>query len=288
MRSLYLLLILAMPLFAAPKVVVSIKPLNDITQALMQGIAEPTLLVPPGASPHSYALSPSQAKALYEADLIVWIGPGLEQFLTQPLKQRKPTATLITAMELPGMILYPTRGEEAQEHGPLDPHLWLDPRNLMQLTEALTAELSQQDPAHAKKYAINAQKIKTHLLKMDLAIASTLRPAEQAPLLVFHDAYQYFEKRYHLTIVGVITLRPDTLPSVARVLEIQSLLKEKKVRCVFSEPQFQPAIVSRLVARTTVRTGVLDPLGNAKPQGLEGIEALYHHLADNIIGCAEG
>jgi zinc transport system substrate-binding protein len=281
-----LLLFFWLPLFAAPQVVVSIKPIHDVTLAVMEGAGTPTLLVPPGTSPHNYALAPSQAQALYQADLIIWIGPSLETFLTQPLNRRKKDSTLLTLLDTPNMILYPIgEKENAHEHGPIDPHLWLDPVNLIHFTSQLASTLSTLDPQHAKLYQTNAQRTIKHLLTLDQTLSQQLKGAHHQPIMVFHDAYQYFSKRYGLDVVGTVVLRPDVMPSVSRVLQIQDTLKSKKVTCIFTEPQFKPAVVERLVANTQIKVGVLDPLGSPSPSGLLGIEALFNNLSKGVTGC---
>jgi zinc transport system substrate-binding protein len=282
---LFLLLIISAPLFAAPRVVVSIKPIHDVTLAVMEGAGTPTLLVPSGASPHNYALAPSQAKALYQADAIIWIGPGLETFLTQPLNQRKKDSVLMTLLDIPTMTLYPTSGAETHEHGSIDPHLWLDPTNLMQYASALAHTLSKLDPEHATLYQNNAQRTIKHLLTLDQTLNQQLKPSHDHPIMVFHDAYQYFSKRYGLDVVGTVVLRPDVMPSVSRILQIQDTLKSKKVTCIFTEPQFKPAVVERLVANTKIKIGILDPLGSPSPTGLLGIEALFNNLSKSVTGC---
>jgi zinc transport system substrate-binding protein len=280
-----LLLILTFPLYAAPKVVVSIKPIHDITLAVMEGVATPTLLVPAGSSPHTYALAPSQAKALYEADLIGWVGPSLETFMTQPLARRKADSTLLTLLEMPGMTLYSAQSSDGHNHGPTDPHLWLDPLNMMNYATHLAQTLGKLDPENTARYADNAKRTNDKLKLLNQSITDKLQPVRSSPLMVFHDAYQYFQKRYQLNVVGTIVLRPDTLPSVAHLLEIQQTLKSAKVQCIFSEPQFKPAIVERLVDSTEVKDGIMDPLGSPSPVGLAGYEALLNNLADSILGC---
>lgn len=286
----FLLLICAcLPLYAAPKVVVSIKPLHDLTLAVMEGISTPTLLVPSGASPHTYALAPSQAKALYEAELIIWVGPSLETFLARPLERRRPDSRLLTLLDFPGMQLYPIQTSQEQDHhhhGPIDPHLWLDPLNMMTYVQELTRVLSQLDPANQRQYTANAALLTSEIKQLNQSLKEKLAPVSNTPIMVFHDAYQYFEKRYDLNVVGTITLQPEIAPSVSRVLEIQQTLKSGKVQCIFSEPQFKPALVERLTSSMQIKHGVLDPLGSSSETGLAGYQALLNNLADSFLSCA--
>lgn len=291
-KWLCLLAFLCLPAFAAPKVVVSIKPLHDIALAIMDSAGTPTLLVPPGASPHHYALSPSQAAALYQANVIVWVGPSLETFLTAPLEQRSDSTKVLSVLDTPGMTLYPMRGnrggdDHEHDHGDTDPHLWLDPRNLIAYASQLATTLSALDPENAELYASNLEVLTEELTELDQNVQKTLAPVKSVPLMVFHDAYQYFEKHYGLNIVGVVLPRPDRVPSASSVFDIKQRLKSQNVQCIFSEPQFLPAIVERLVVDTNIRHGVLDPLGDPTPIGLDGTKALFNNLAKNIVACAK-
>lgn len=290
MKLLTLLLtgLLTLPVFAAPKVVVSIKPIHNIALAIMEGVGTPTLLVPPGASPHNYALAPSQAKALQEAHVIVWVGPELETFLSQSLQRRQPKATVLTLLKLPGMTIYPASGVDEHHNDTLDPHLWLDPLNLITYASALTDTLVKLDPDNAKRYQANASHTIAQLKTLDAKIMKELTPIQSTPIMVFHNAYQYFEKRYQLDIVGTVVLRADTSPSVARILSVQEQIKTHNVQCIFTEPQFKPAIVDRLRAETDINIGVLNPLGPASPSGLPGTQALFNDLAGSIVACVQG
>lgn len=290
MKKFFILLwFFALPLFATPQVVVSIKPLNDITLAVMKGVGSSTLLVPSNVSPHAYSLAPSQALALTQADLIVWVGPELETFLSSSLERRKPQSKLLTVLDMPGVTVYPARQDELLGHhhgqGSRDPHLWLDPENLKAYALDLAETLSVIDPTHAATYKANAQEVKKFLTALNHKVATQLAPVQDRPLMVFHDGYQYLEKRYHLDIRGVILEQPDSMPSVFKILEIQHTLKADHIQCIFREPQFKPAIVDRLVEHARVKEGVLDPIGQAEPEGLAGTQALFEGLVNSILSC---
>ncbi len=279
-----ILLLLPLAAIAQPKVVVSIKPIHDIVQAVMQDVGQPTLLLAPGASPHSYAMKPSQMRAIQDAELIIWIGPDLENFLSKPLAQIKPQK-IMTLLNEHELILYPYHGEHA--HGHIDPHFWLDPLNMQILADIVAVRLSEIDPENANVYRANTQLLKAELGKLNQEIADQLKPIKGKPFIVFHDAYQYFEKRYSLSPAGSITINTDIMPSAAQLLAIKQTLKKQGISCIFSEPQFSPAVVERIAAEAGVEYGTLNPIGGTEGTGFTAYAALIQQLADALLQCLQ-
>ena len=300
-----------------PNVVVSIIPFHDLVSGILQGVSKPTLLLEPGASPHHYSLRPSEVAALHNADVIFWGGPDLESFLVKPL-QSVGDAKTVSLSKTPKLILLATRtgkewehdhahdqnyehahdhsedhthdddnGEEAHHHGPIDMHFWRDPRNAIAMADYITKVLSEKDSSHAKIYQENNKKLKTRLQQLDLHLAGKLKKIQNKPFLVFHDAYQYFEKRYHLNAVGSITIHPELPLSLQRLNALRNIIKSSKAICVFSEPQFKPKLVERLATETGIKTGVLDPLGPKTSEGAEGYFQMLENLADSLVQCLE-
>lgn len=295
-----------------PKVVVSIKPIHSLVASVMHGVGEPALLVRGGASPHSYTMKPSDAKALSAADLVVWVGPELESFLEKPLKANAPKATRLTLMELKGLTLLETReggaweahdhGHEAghkghdhkhdhkghahdEEHEELNSHIWLDPANARAIVKAVAEALVAKDPADAEAFRTNAERTLQQLDALDAELKATLAPVKDKPFVVFHDAYQYFEARYDLSAVGSITVSPDRRPSAKRLSAIRAKIGGLGAACVFAEPQFEPALVQTVVEGTKARTGVLDPEGAGLPEGEALYPTLLRNLAASLSGC---
>lgn len=300
----------ALPAHAeAPKVVVSIKPIHSLVASVMQGVGEPTLLVRGGASPHSYTMKPSDAKALSAADLVVWVGPELESFLEKPLKANAPKATLLTLMDLKGLTLLETREggaweahdhghkgghdhkhdhkghDHAEEHEELNSHIWLDPANARAIVKAAAEALAAKDPADAEAYRTNADRTLQQLDALDAELKAALAPVKDKPFVVFHDAYQYFEARYDLSAVGSITVSPDRRPSAKRLSAIRAKIGGLGAACVFAEPQFEPALVQTVVEGTKAKTGVLDPEGTELPEGEALYPTLLRNLAASLRGC---
>jgi zinc transport system substrate-binding protein len=302
----------ALPAWAeAPKVVVSIKPIHSLVASVMHGVGEPTLLVRGGASPHSYTMKPSDAKALSAADLVVWVGPELEGFLEKPLQANAPKATRLTLMDLKSLTLLQAReggawephdhGHEQhghdhkghdhgdhdhdEDHDELNSHIWLDPSNARAIVTATADALAAKDPADAEAYRTNAERTLQALDALDAELKTTLAPLKDKPFVVFHDAYQYFEARYDLSAVGSITVSPDRRPSAKRLSAIRAKIAGLNAACVFSEPQFEPTLVRTVVEGTKAKTGVLDPEGADLPEGETLYPTLMRNLAASLRGC---
>lgn len=304
-RALLLLLLAAIAAADEPRVVASITPVHSLAAGVMAGVSEPVLLLRGNASPHDYSLRPSDVRALNNAQVMFWIGPELESFLVKPLANAPQTRSA-PLLQTPGLQLLPLREGGAWEphapagakqndehdhehgHGAVDAHIWLDPRNAMALVRQIVAVLSAVDPARQEVYEKNAAALLQRLEQLDRALADELRPIGSKPYIVFHDAYQYFEQRYGLAAVGSITVSPERQPGARRVQDIRQKMIANQVVCVFSEPQFEPALVKTLLQNTSAKSGVLDPLGADLPAGPEAYFQLMNRLVDSLRGCLGG
>ncbi len=284
----------APPAGAAPKVVASIKPIHSLIAGVMAGVAEPDLIVAGGASPHLYTLKPSDASRLERADIVFWIGPILESFLVKPLAALGGRAAVVELDRAPGVALLPARAggawEPDEDHHAAsaleqDGHLWLDPENAKAIVRVAVARLAALDAADAARYAQNGAALERRLDALDAALQRRLAAVRGRRFVVFHDAYQYFERRYDLAAIGSITVSPENLPSARRVQAIRDKVRTLDARCVFREPQFEPRLVDVVIAGTRARTGVLDPEGALLPRGPSLYFALLNGLADELVRC---
>lgn len=291
---------------AEPKVVTTIRPLYALTAAVMGGTTTPTLLVKGGHSPHNYSLRPSEAKALAEADLIVWIGPELESFLVKPLANLAAEARQLELLQQPELIRLPQRSGgtwsghdhhlETTEHedeksetvaGSYNPHLWLDPQNAIQIVDLLAEELADLDPSNSTIYHNNSLTLKKRLQHLDRELTQSLKSISDLPYLVFHDAYPYFEKRYNLNPIGAISVSPERRTGAKRVAGIRKEINTSGARCVFAEPQFKPQLIKTLISGTPARSGILDPLGADLAAEPESYFVLLRQMADNLKQCLQ-
>ena len=298
---------------AAPKVVASILPIHSLVASVMDGVGKPTLLLKGNASPHTFSLKPSQARLLSQADAIFWVAHDIEAFLEKPMETLAKKGVSVELGGTKGLTLLKYREGGAWEeeshddhekkhgdkhakhddhddhaghaHGEHDMHIWLDPQNARIITLAIAEKLKTIDPANAAIYEANAKRLAGRLNTLSEKLKTKLSPIKSAPFFVFHDAYQYFEKRYGLNGVGSITVSPERKPGAKRVRELRAKIKKAQVNCVFSEPQFEPAIVRSLVADSNAKSGVLDPLGFGIKPGPNGYFELMEKMANSLARC---
>ena len=303
--TLFFTLTLSFSANAEIKVVASIKPIHSLASYLMDGVGKPDLIVDGYNSPHGFALKPSHAKMLQNADLIFWVGEDLETFLEKPLKSIAKKAEKIELMEIKGLNKLEFRERNIFEghddhghghkkdkhddhkeakhddhhghgHGEHDPHIWLDPMNAKVILSEMAEHLIENDQENASKYKSNLKKAHKDLDKLTKKIKSELNKDFKS--IVFHDAYQYFEKRFGVNVLGAFTVNTDVLPGAEQLSEIREIIEHEKVSCVFSEPQFNPDIINAVAKDTDIKTGVIDPLGATLNPG----KNLYFDLIKNM------
>ena len=297
------------------KVVASIKPLHSLVSYVMDGVGTPDILVDGSSSPHTFQLKPSHATILQESDIVFWIGEGLEAFLETPLDSIAKNSKKIAVMEAEEIELLKFReknifddhdehdehadehGDEHDEHGDEhdghddhehahgehDIHFWLDPEIAKTIVKIITRELSEIDPANAPSYESNSIKA---LNKIDQLISKTKgKINSDAKYVVFHDAYQYFEKRFGIEVVGALTVNPEVLPGAKQLSEIREVIEHENVNCLFSEPQFNPGIAEMIAKDTGVRAAILDPLGAELEPGKDLYFDLIGDMASSFERC---
>ena len=283
------------------KAVTSIKPIHSLVSYIMEGVGSPDLIVDGYNSPHGFSLKPSHAKMLQEADIVIYVGEGLEEFLEKPLKSLAQNAVKFELLKQSGMKKLKFRernifeghddhghdkkakkedhddhGHDDHGHGQFDPHIWLDPMNAKIIVKKVTNQLSKLDKDNSSTYKSNSKKALKEIDNLIKQVKSDI--SKDAKVVVFHDAYQYFEKRFDVNIIGALTVNTDVLPGAEQLAEIREVIEHEKVTCVLSEPQFNPDIVKTIANDTNINMGVLDPLGAKLDKG----KTLYFNLISNI------
>ena len=295
----------------APRVVVTIKPIHALVASVMDGVGTPALLLSGSMSPHGVSLRPSQARMLAESQMVVWTGPALEQSVAKIVRNLAGKAVSLPLQDAKGVRLLKLRegglweshdhdhghghghgdeeGEEDDdERADVDAHIWLDPVNAIAMTRAIGEALAGADAANAAAYRANATATVGRLKALDAEIAKAVRPVRGKRYIVFHDAYQYFEKRYRLAPAGSITVDPHRTPSPRRLFDIRTRILKRGASCVFREPQFEPKIVNVLVRGTSAKVGTLDPVGAGLPAGKDAYTTLLRRLVAGLRTCLTG
>jgi zinc transport system substrate-binding protein len=319
--SVALLVAGAAPAFAELKVTATIKPIHALVAQVMEGVGVPDLLVKGAASPHTYALKPSDARALNHANIFFRVSETVEPFTRKIVSALPDTVKTVTLADAPGIELLNVRtgdtfekhdhghdgkdehdhdghdhandhdhGDHAHDHsteanGTRDGHVWLDPQNGRKMIAEIARVLSEASPENADKFEANAARADAALVALQVDIARDLAPIKAKPFVVFHDAFQYFEHRFGLSAVGSITISPDAQPSAKRLTEIRRKLQSLSAVCVFSEPQFQAKLVNAVTEGTTARSGTLDPEGALVDPGPSAYDTLLRNLSDDLRAC---
>ena len=321
------------PANADIKVVASIKPIHSLASYLMNGVAKPDLIVDGYASPHGFAMKPSHAKMLQNADLIFWVGEDVENFLEKPLGSIAKKAEKIELMQIKGLQVLKFRernifddhddhghddhdkkedhdshakkedhddhgkkedhddhgkkedhdDHERHAHGEFDPHIWLDPINAKVILNEMVEHLIENDPKNEAKYKSNLDKALKDIDKLTIDVMTEL--SNSVSSIVFHDAYQYFEKRFNVNILGAFTVNTDVMPGAEQLAEIREIIEHDKVACVFSEPQFNPDIIKAVAKDMKIKTGVIDPLGATLNPGKDLYFSLIKNMSASFKGC---
>ena len=299
-KSIFLTLVfslISISVRADVNVVTTIKPLHSLISNVMKGVGEPSLIIEGTSNPHNFVLKPSHAKLLQDADIIFWIGEDLEAFMEKPLSSLAKDTKKISFMELGSIKKLKFRennifdhddhddheDHDEHNHGEFDAHLWLDPVNAKKMVLEISHELSELDPTNKNSYKANADKTIEVLDRLIEEVNRSL--SKDISYVVFHDAYQYFEQRFEVTSAGALTLNPDVLPGAKQIVDIQNLIKKKNIKCIFSEPQYNPKIIETLANDTNTSTGIMDPLGAYMDKGPSMYSKLIIGIADSIKNC---
>lgn len=273
-----------------PKVVATIKPIQGLAAAIMQGVGTPELLLDRHVSPHDYAMRPSDASALQSADLVLWIGPGLETFLATKLKVLAREARILRLGTAAGIQRLPVRNfghdhSHDHDHGVSDPHIWLDPVNAKAMASAIAVELTDIDPARQDTYKANLTKLHDALDRMIEEIQEVLKPVQGRAYLTQHDAFQYFEKRFAMPGSGAISATDDRAPTIRHLQKLRKKIRQNDIVCVFVEPKGSRKHAIRLLKGTATKTAVLDPLGINLTSGADFYATHLRQIAQTMGKC---
>ena len=263
-------------------VITTIQPINALVNAVIGNTGGSTLLIPSEVSPHEFKLKPSDVKTLQDGNIIFYISNHLESSITKVFKNLPKNIKIVNLMEETGINHLAIRDNEAWErhdhhddhdkHAKKDDdhddhekeddvHIWLDPDNAIKIIQKVNKELSLLFPENSQIYNKNATNITNKITELKSELKEELLSIKDKPYIVFHDAYQYFEKVFGLNAVGSIALEDDVATSPKQISYIRNKIIKSNVSCVFQEPQFDSKLVKTVVEGTDAKIGTLDPLG---------------------------
>ncbi|MFU2317515.1 zinc ABC transporter substrate-binding protein ZnuA [Rahnella sp. PCH160] len=280
---------------AQAAVLASVRPLGFIAAAIADGVMPTEVLLPDGASPHDFALRPSDIQRMRAADLVVWVGPEMEAFMTKSVAQLPPNRQVQIAA-LPAVKPMLIKGSDDDEHdhdhddgdhhhGEYNMHVWLSPEIARETAIAIHDKLVGLMPQKKQQLDANLLHFEDGLTKADKNLGNILQPVQGKGYFVFHDAYGYFEKHFGLSPLGHFTINPEIQPGAQRLHLIRTQLVEQKATCVFAEPQFRPAVITAVAQGTKVRMGTLDPLGSGIVLGADSYVNFLSQLTNQYLSC---
>jgi len=283
-------------------IVASIRPVHALVAGVMGDLGTPHLLLAAPASAHHFSLKPSQARALQNADIVFWIGPGMEQPLTKALATLAADAQSVALDDSAGLVLFDFDDDGHDGHGTKDkhndhgghgghgghginPHIWLDPFNAQIMLGVIADHLGKADPVNAKTYQANADVMRQNLVQLQIDIARQLAPFAESEFLVLHDAHIYFERRFGMRAHGAITIEPDVMPTAAKIKKLRHDLESHPMDCIFSEPFLGQKALGLINEGIDIPIGHLDPLGSQLPAGASLYADLLKSYAAAFKAC---
>ena len=277
-------------------IVASIKPVHALVAGVMGDLGTPHLLLAAPTSAHHFTLKPSQARALQNADIVFWIGPGMEQPLTKALATLAADAQSVALDDSAGLVLFDFDDDGHDDHGTKDkhdghgghginPHIWLDPFNAQIMLGVIADHLGKADPVNAKAYQANADAMRQTFAQLQIDIARQLAPFAESEFLVLHDAHIYFERRFGMRAHAAITTEPDVMPTAAKIKKLRHDLESHPMDCIFGEPFLGQKAVRLTAEGSDIRIGQLDPLGSQLPAGASLYADLLKSYAAAFKGC---
>ncbi|WP_334324485.1 zinc ABC transporter substrate-binding protein ZnuA [Gilliamella apicola] len=296
-----LLIINGFILDANADIISSVKPIAFIAQAVSDGVTNTDILLPDGASPHTYSLKPSDLAKIKTAELIIWVGEDLETFMPTVLKSidKNKQIELMDIPTIKSLLRTSTNNHDQQEthshnndsdhdhHGEYDEHIWLSPKIAKEIAQAVHDKLITIYPDKKDIIDENLNEFTVKLAETEQNIAKKLINVQNNGYFVFHDAYGYFESQFGLKNLGSFTINPAVQPGVQTVYAIKRELKEHQAVCIFREPQFSPAVIEKIVNGTDVRIGELNPLGTDITLSKNAYSQFLLRLTQQLLDCLD-
>ena len=305
-------------------VISTIQPINSLVSAIIGNTGKSITIIPSEQSPHDFKLKPSDVKVLQNGNIIFYVSNHLESSITKVLKNLPKNIKLINLMEDAGVNHLAIRDNDAWErhdhhghddhdvhdkHGKKhddhddhdkhekkhddhddhekedDVHVWLSPDNAIKIVQKVNKVLSLYFPENSKIYNDNTTKFIDKIRNLKMELVKELSPIKNKPFIVFHDAYQYFEKTFELNAVGSVALEGDIASSPKQISLIKDKIVKSKALCVFQEPQFDSKLVKIVVEGTDAKIGTLDPLGVNISENKDFYLQLITNMAKSLKEC---
>lgn len=281
---LYVLTTTAWGLEPPLRIFTSIKPLALIVQEIAGADDSVEVLLPAGVSPHHFSMRISDMRKISTADLMLWVGPGLETFLQKPLNRKSKDKVL--AVSTLQQLHWPSEhtvnlNPDHHDHGIKDLHLWLNPQNAIVIAQAVAAKLGALAPERAHEYTARAQAFTLRTEALDQKLKQMLKPVKKLKFAVYHNAYGHYMQQYGLEQVGYVTTTAEQRLGVKHMYWVEQQLKN--AQCLLIEPYANMAKAIELARRAGITTTALDPL--AKDVTITTYDELMLAITNRVLAC---
>lgn len=279
----------------APRLIVAVSfpVLADIVANIAGDGVTVWSVIPFDGDPHTYIAAPQDVVRLLESDLFIRMGAHLERFMEAGAWRRAareagiPQLVIAEEIELMKIDLVIDHGDHVHDLRDGDPHVWLDPRKVMEMIPVIVAALAQLDPAHAAAYQRHGEAYRTQVAALDAEVEAAIAqiPSTRRKLIVHHDAYRYLAARFGFQVIGMVLPNPGAEPSAADVAALSDLITTSGVRVVYREPQFNAKILEMLAAEQNIEVSLL--LTDAFTPEVSSYLALMRHNLRSLVKLAE-
>lgn len=276
------------------KTVATIFPIYDIMRQVGGEKIEANLLLPPGASPHTFEISPQEVKNLNSTNLLLFAGAGIDLWANTIVKENiNQSRNDYVAIDLSQVVeLQPfgesdnhddEEGENEPENddkhapGEMDPHYWLNPDNAALIAQEIASQLTYFDPENRDYYEQNASTFISNLEERAVAWQEDIDNLSKKEIIVYHDAWFYFANYFNIDILASLEPFPGKLPSPKYLQEVNEIIEENNINVLFIEPQLSPDQARAMAQNLVADIEVLDPLG-----GVEGRETYIDLIDYNV------
>ena len=282
------LLLLPVTLFGDVQVLVTIKPLQLVTEAVLGDHGTVTLLMPAGSSPHHYTLSPADRRAIEAADLIVYVGEELETQFDSIMQQLKSSKNVLELLSLESLNRIPLDNHGHAETGTdaprYNPHIWLDPDNALVIAAAIRDRLGQLQASQATALAENYRRFEAELTSQAESWSERLQNVDVQPFAVYHNATDYFERRFNVAASVVLVEDTEEQPGIREILARRQAIKDTRPVCLFTDRNASQATINTMLSDYQLRSVQLDLLGERVPQN-QGYVILMGNLVNDFTSC---
>lgn len=255
----------------------SIYPLAFVAEQVGGDAVSVTTILPLGAEPHDFQISPQHLLNVQHADLFLYNGANLDTWAEKLVSQATPKKIINMAQELKdaGVTL-----REEDDH--TDPHIWMDLTNMVAETEIIRDAFTQLDPAHAADYRARADQTVAALQKLDSEFQTGLATCRLRKIIVTHDAFAYAAQRYQIETVAISGISPEDQPSAKELGTIADVVRNEQIHYIFLETLASPKLAETLASETGAHTLVLNPIEGLTPQDQQQGHDYFSLMRDNL------